>query len=163
LIPVQLPFYLKEIANASASESGLAIALSTLFAAVSSLLYARIKSRLNFVTIYGVAFLNMGIGYALIGLANSYGLVLPGLAIAGSGLGLLMPNMNLCLTSITPNTLRGRVLGGITTSFFLGQFLSPLVSQPLSQLVGLKLTYGVAGGIMLALAAITAVVISRWR
>jgi len=35
-----------------------------------------------------------------------------------------------------------------------------LVSQPLSQLVGLKLT---AGGIMLALAAITAVVISRWR
>jgi len=56
-----------EIANASASQSGLAIALSTLFAAVSSLLYARIKSRLNFVTIYGVAFLNMGL--CLIGLA----------------------------------------------------------------------------------------------
>jgi len=163
LIPVQLPFYLKEIANATASQSGLAIALSTLFAAASSLLYSRIKSHLNFVAIYGISFLSIGVGYVLISLANGYGFVLPGLAIAGFGLGLLMPNMNLCLTLIAPDSVRGRVLGGITTSFFLGQFLSPLVSQPLSQLTGLKVTYGVAGGVMLLLAAIAAVVTNRWR
>jgi len=163
LIPVQLPFYLKEIADATASQSGLAIALSTLFAAASSLVYSRIKSHLSFVAIYGIAFLNIGVGYVVISLANGYGLVLPGLAIAGFGLGLLMPNMNLCLTLIAPDSVRGRVLGGITTSFFLGQFLSPLVSQPLSQLIGLKVTYGVAGGVMLLLAAITAVVTNRWR
>jgi hypothetical protein len=33
--------------------------------------------------------------------------------------------------------------------FFLGQFLSPLISQPLSQAVGLSTTYSLAGGLML--------------
>lgn len=152
LIPVQLPFYLQSLVNASASQSGLAIALSTLFAALSSLLYQRVKSRLSFISVYGVAFLNMALGYGLIGLATGYGMVLVGLAIAGLGLGLLMPNMNFCLTSVTPMATRGRVLSGLTTSFFLGQFLSPLVSQPISQALQLSTTYMLAGGVMAGLA-----------
>ena len=161
LIPVQLPFYLQNLVNASASQSGLAIALSTLCSAVSSILYQRIKARLSFISIYGIAFLNMAVGYGLISLANGYGVVLPGLAIAGFGLGLLMPNMNVCLTSIAPSSARGRVLGGLATSFFLGQFLSPLVSQPLSQLVGLSTTYGIAGAVMAILAFVTMVFLVR--
>jgi hypothetical protein len=35
------------------------------------------------------------------------------LAEQALGLGLLMPNMNVCLTSVTPVSLRGRVLGGL--------------------------------------------------
>jgi hypothetical protein len=49
-----------------------------------------------------------------------------------------------CLTSIAPDNLRGRVLSGITTAFFLGQFLSPLISQPLSKAIRLGSTYGAA-------------------
>ena len=161
LIPVQLPFYLQNLVNASASQSGLAIALASLCSAVSSILYQRIKARLSFISIYGIAFLNMAVGYGFISLANGYGFVLPGLVIAGLGLGLLMPNMNFCLTSITPGATRGRVLGGLTTSFFLGQFLSPLVSQPLSQLVGLGTTYGLAGAVMAILAVAAMVFLVR--
>lgn len=163
LIPVQLPFYLQNLVNASAAESGLAIALTTLSSALSSILYQSVKSRLSFISIYGIAFLNMAFGYGLISVANGYAIVLPGLAIAGLGLGLLMPNMNLCLTSIAPTAARGRVLGGLTTSFFLGQFLSPLVSQPLSQVVGLDATYGLAGVVMgiLAVAALIFLVRSK--
>ncbi|WP_290883319.1 hypothetical protein [Fischerella sp.] len=91
-----------------------------------------VKARLGFIAIYGIAFVNMALGYGLIGWAIGYAVVLVGLAIAGIGLGLLMPNMNLCLTSVTPDAFRGRVPSGITTSFFLGQFLSPLLSQPKS-------------------------------
>lgn len=163
LIPVQLPFYLQDLFNANASQSGLAIAVATLFAAIGSLLYRRVKARLSFITIYAIAFLNMGVGYGLIGLATGFPIVLLGLAIAGSGLGLLTPNMNFCLTSVTPDLLRGRILSGITTSFFLGQFLSPFFSQPLGQWLGLGPTYGIAGGAMLVLAAITGVVVMRWR
>jgi predicted secreted protein len=43
MIPVQLPFYLKDLVNANASQSGLAIAFATFFSAVTSLLYQRIK------------------------------------------------------------------------------------------------------------------------
>jgi MFS family permease len=151
LIPVQLPFYLKQIANASASQSGLAIALTTLCSAISSLNYRKIKARLDFTAIYGIAFINIALGYGLIAWAINYPIVLLGLAITGVGLGLLMPNMNFYLTSIAPDNLRGRVLSGITTSFFLGQFLSPLLSQPLSKSIGLGSTYGVAALGMLCL------------
>ncbi|HEY9648732.1 MAG TPA: MFS transporter [Chroococcidiopsis sp.] len=162
LIPVQLPFYLKALANTNASQSGLAIALATLFSAASAIAYRSIKTRLSFMGIYAVAFLAMAVGYLVISLSLSYAMVLVGLAIAGAGLGLLMPNMNVCLTSVTPGSQRGRVLGGLTTAFFLGQFLSPILSQPLSGAVGLDLTYRLSGGLMLVMAAIALGIGWRW-
>jgi MFS family permease len=69
--------------------------------------------------------------------------------------------MNLCLVSITPSALRGRVLGGWTTCFFLGQFLSPLLSQPLSQRWGLAATYGLTGGVLVCLGIATFLVMTR--
>jgi MFS family permease len=163
MIPVQIPFYLQQLSNADASQSGLAIALATLSAASSSLGYQKLKARFSFTALYALAFGFMGVGYVVIGQASRYGLVLVGLAIAGLGLGLFTPNMTVSLTSSTPAALRGRILGGLTTSFFLGQFVSPLVSQPLSQRIGLAATYGLAGGLMLLCGAITLVVMSRWR
>jgi MFS family permease len=161
MIPVQLPFYLRELTNATASQSGFAIAVSPLFVAAGSFLYQRLKARFAFVSIYGIAFLSMGVGYGVIALANGYAIVILGLAIAGFGLGLLVPNMNLCLVSITPSALRGRVLGGWTTCFFLGQFLSPLWSQPLSQRLGLSATYGLTGGVLICLGIAAFLVMTR--
>ncbi|MEA5570929.1 MFS transporter [Calothrix sp. UHCC 0171] len=163
LIPVQLPFYLKQLFGAGASESGIAIALATLLSAIASLLYRQIKAKLSFTAIYGIAFLNMGIGYYFISLGTAYPVVLLGLAVAGSGLGLLMPNMNFCLTSVTPDAMRGKILSGVTTSLFLGQFLSPVLSQPLSGRIGLANTYASAGGLMLVLAAVALITLWKWR
>lgn len=113
--------------------------------------------------IYAIAFLSMAVGYLVIGVSPTYAMVLVGLAIAGTGLGLLMPNMNVCLTSVTPGSLRGRVLGGLTTAFFLGQFVSPILSQPLSGAVGLDVTYRLAGGLMVAMGAIALGLGWRWQ
>jgi MFS family permease len=162
-IPVQLPFYLTQVANTNAAQEGFAIALLSLFSAISSILYRRIKARFSFIAIYGIAFLNMGLGYGIISATGNYAIVSIGLVIAGAGLGLLMPNMNLCLTSVTPEALRGRVISGITTSFFLGQFLSPFVSQPLSKMVGLAAIYGWGAGLMLIMSIIAMIVFWRWR
>lgn len=154
LIPVQLPFYLQELVNANASQSGLAIALSTLFSAASAIGYKQIKARLSFTGIYAIAFFLMAIGYFIISISLTYAVALGGLAIAGTGLGLLMPNMNVSLTAVTPGHLRGRVLGGLTTAFFLGQFMSPVLSQPISAVAGLDFTYRLAGGLVLLMGAI---------
>lgn len=151
LIPVQLPFYLKTLSSASATQSGLAIALLTLFGSFASLTYGRIKQRLGFISILTLTFGLMGVGYSIIGLAVSYGMALLGLGIAGLGLGLLMPNLTVWVSAEVPDTIRGRALGGLTTFFFLGQFLSPVFSQPISQQIGLGMTYRLAGGLLLAL------------
>lgn len=151
LIPVQIPFYLKSIVNANASQSGLAIAFCTLFSATASMNFGRVKKKLDFISTLALSLGLMGIGYSLIGISNSYGGVLVGLAIAGLGLGLLMPNLNLWVSSEVPDTIRGRVLGGLTTFFFLGQFLSPIATQPISKNLSLALTYSLAGGLLLVL------------
>jgi MFS family permease len=151
LVPVQLPFYLRSLTNASASQSGMALALCTLFSAFASMGYGRVKARLDFVSILPVIFFLMGIGYIQIGLAGSYALILIGLAIAGLALGLLMPNMTVWVSTTVPDAVRGRALGGLSTSLFLGQFLSPIVTQPVSQTFGLGVTYASCGTLLLVL------------
>ena len=145
LIPVQLPFYLKSLGNGSATAAGLAIAASTLASSIASLRYGFVKQHAGYVQIVAIAFLIAALGYAVIGFASSYNLVLLGLIIAGFGFGLLMPNLNVWLSSIVPDNLRGRALGGLTTFFFLGQFLSPLISQPITNVFGLNRTYLLTG------------------
>jgi MFS family permease len=152
LIPVQLPFYLKSLGNESASASGLAIAASTLASSIVSLKYGFVKQHLGFVKIVALAFVIAALGYTIIGLAASYNLVLLGLIIAGFGFGLLMPNLNVWLSSIVPDALRGRALGGLTTFFFLGQFLSPIISQPVTNTLGLGRTYNITGIVLLIIA-----------
>ena len=160
LIPVQLPFYLQSLGSESASASGLAIAASTLASSIASLRYGFVKQHLGFVKIVVLAFGVAAVGYIIIGLSSSYNFVLLGLVIVGLGFGLLMPNLNVWLSNIVPDALRGRALGGLTTFFFLGQFLSPIVSQPVSNIFGLGQTYKVAG-IALLIAALVFLALSK--
>lgn len=152
MIPVQLPFYLKSLAQVSNTQTGIAIAASTLASAIISMRYGSIKKRLSFQGVLICLYLLLGLGYVIISLAPSYPFVVLGLIIAGLGLGMLLPNMNVWLNAKTPIYARGRVLGGLTTCMFLGQFCSPLFSQPLAKTIGLGVTYGVAGVAMLILA-----------
>jgi MFS family permease len=146
LIPVQLPFFLDNLLKALPSQSGMAIALCTLFSAIASVTYGKLKQRMEFVTFLPVIFGLMGIGYLLLGQSSSWLQVLTGLAIAGMGLGLLMPNMSVWISSAVPDRMRGRALGGLSTAMFLGQFLSPIASQPLTKIVGLGGVYAMTGG-----------------
>jgi MFS family permease len=154
LIPVQLPFYLKQLSGAEATQTGLAIAFSILFSAFASMNYGRFKQRFSFIKILAISFGLIGLGYFGIGLVRSYWLILLVLIPTGIGLGLMMPNLNVWTVNEVPETLRGRALGGLTTFMFLGQFLSPIISQPVSQTFGLTATYGFAGVFLIVLATL---------
>ena len=81
-----------------------------------------------------------------------------GLAISGLGLGLLIPNMTVWISAVVPDGIRGRAIGGLSTALFLGQFLSPIVAQPVSLKFGLSSTYIYAGGLLLIFGIIFCVV-----
>jgi MFS family permease len=152
LIPVQLPFFLDSLVKASPSQSGMAIALCTLFSAIASVSYGKLKQKMEFVTFLPIIFGLMGIGYLLIGQSSIWVQVLVGLAISGMGLGILMPNMSVWLSSAVPDAMRGRALGGLSTSMFLGQFLSPIVTQPITKSLGLGGVYAFVGGTLVVVA-----------
>jgi MFS family permease len=152
LIPVQIPFYLETMLKAQPAQSGMAIAFCTLFSAIASVTYGKLKERMEFVAFLPMIFGLMGIGYLLIGQASSWPQVLAGLAISGMGLGILMPNMSVWLSSAVPDGMRGRALGGLSTSMFLGQFLSPIVTQPITKSLGLGGVYGSIGGALVIVA-----------
>ncbi|MDY6939374.1 MAG: MFS transporter [Cyanobacteriota bacterium] len=154
LIPVQLPFYLEQLTGAGATQTGMAIAFSILFSAFASMSYGRFKKHLSFIQILAIAFGLIGLGYVGLGLVGNYWLILLILIPTGMGLGLMMPNLNVWTTNEVPNALRGRALGGLTTFMFLGQFLSPIVSQPIKQNLGMSATYSLVGVFLVVLAAL---------
>lgn len=150
-IPVQLPFHLQVFFDAEGTNVGIAIACMTFFSTLSSMLFYRIKSRLSFPAVIAVMLLCLGCGYLIVATANSYGLILLGMVVAGSGLGLLMPNLNVWLMSHSPESIRGRLVGGLTMSLFLGQFMSPMVLRPLLAIWGTTGVFaGLAGILLLA-------------
>jgi len=56
-------------------------------------------------------------------------------------------NINAWLLSLVPPHRRGRAVGMLTMSFFLGQFFSPIVFQPIVAVVGIQ-------GLFLAIALV---------
>jgi MFS family permease len=80
----------------------------------------------------------MALAYAAIAYGNSYAMVLVGMLFAGLGMGLMIPNANVWVMQLAPPAVRGREIGRLTTFWFMGQFISPLVLLPLLDIVTLS-------------------------
>jgi len=158
-VPTQLPFYLGDLTAAGPTASGLAIALASLFGAIVSLNYRRVSACLGYGAIAVATFALFAFGYGVIGIADGLIPVLVGLVIGGAGIGLLMPNINTWVSSCTPEAIRGRALGGVTTTIFLGQFLSPVASQPVGGALGFGTVYLLAGVLALLVAFFVALLL----
>jgi MFS family permease len=154
VVPVQVPFLLRELAGSTPSASGAALAAATLVGAASSLAYGRVRTRLGAVATMSLCLGLIGAGFALVFAARGYGTALAALAVCGLGGGLLLPNLNVWLAAEVPPRLRGRALGGLTAAIFMGQFASPLLTQPVATaLGGIGELFGVTGALLLAVAA----------
>ena len=141
VIPSQLPFYLLEFGISEPSQAGLAIACFTLAAAVAALLYRHVKARLSYQGSFATAFAAQAVAYVLIANASGYGVIVAALFIGGAGAGIALPSFSLWLLAHVPAALRGRAMGGLTMSFFLGQFSSPLLTQPIARAFGLSAVF----------------------
>ncbi len=161
LLPTQLPFLLKPLIGGSGSQAGLALAGLTLCAAVTSARFGSLARRVSRVPLLALAWGLMGAGYAVISQARGWGGLVPGLVLAGVGLGAIMPNLNVWLAQVAPPALRGRIMGGYATALFLGQFVSPFIGQPIVRGIGVGQTYLVFGMFALALAGGALVLRSR--
>ena len=142
IFPVQIPFHLTE---ASTSQVGLALSLQTLASVFAALQFQHLKARYSFLAISGVIFLTFSLNHFIVSLSSAYLIGIAGLLIGGLGVGLFAPNNSGWLASVTPAAIRGKAVGWMTSLLFLGQFASPVLTEPFVKQIGLSATFALVG------------------
>lgn len=160
LVPVQIPFHLVGLGVKHNALIGLAIATSTASSAVSSYFYHRIKGQRSHLTVFAIGYLLMGCGFGLLALTASYGLAVLALFFLGLGIGMMMPNTNMWVMQLAPPSIRGQEIGKLTTFWFMGQFLSPILLQPIVKQAGTSGAFTMMA-ILLPIIALAFVLLNR--
>ena len=154
IIPVQIPFYLKTIGVEKNALIGIAIASTTLFSAISSFSFSSIKDKLSFRQIFGIGYLLMALGFVSIAIGNSYSMVMVGMLLSGLGMGLMIPNANVWIMQLAPPEIRGKEIGRLTTFWFMGQFISPIVLLPFFNTFSHSQLFYLLAGILVVLSIV---------
>ncbi|WNH13068.1 MFS transporter [Thalassobellus suaedae] len=151
IIPVQVPFYLKSLGVEKNALIGIAIASSTFFSAVSAFSYSKIKDKLNFQQVFCLGYFLMALGFITMAISSSFLMVILGVIFTGLGMGVLIPNANIWVMQLAPIEIRGREIGRLTTFWFMGQFLSPILLLPLLKIISLAQLFYVISIILIGL------------
>lgn len=153
LIPVHLPFFMaQDLGLSNPVDISIVIGTSTLFAGLAATFYQRIRSRYSTLAMFIPCYLFMSLGYLVLSMSQHYYLLIAGAALAGSGIGLFLPNINLWVVGIAPPQQRGRIVSGLMSGIFVGQFASPLLSTPLANRLGIDQLFAITS-LMLFLTA----------
>jgi len=130
IILVQTPFFLNQAFAAGRFEMGLAAAVANTIAALVATFFFMFKARFSYVAMFAFVFLMIGIGYSIVSIAPSYWIVLAGLAVAGVGIGLIIPAQDSWMLATIPSQRRGLGTGLVATAMYLGQFMAPIMIAP---------------------------------
>lgn len=161
MFPAQLPFLLSQKGQISGMAIGIALSMSALTASIVAFGYGYYKPFLSVMTIYILGFLLAASGFLIVGFTQSYAMAIVGAAISGFGLGAFMPNTTTWLMRITPQRVRGRVFGGFTSTFFFGQFISPVVVAPAVIWLGSLRSVFIAMAVICCLLALALTILSK--
>ena len=153
MIPTQAPFLLRDLGIVAPFAIGLTIAAMNVAGGVASMQFGRVRRWLSPPAVFGAAFASMALGFIAVFLAREPVGVMVGMALTGLGVGTAFPNVTTWLMAVAPPCWRGRLVGGATTSIFLGQFMSPVLSHPLVTWTGQAGAFGMVS-VLLALVSL---------
>lgn len=145
IIPSQTPFFLVDIGVSDPKRAGLAIGIFNLSSGIASLAFPWLRRHFSAAAIFAMIFIDVAIGFVLIGAASDFADVMVAMVVGGFSMGVFLPNANMEILSRTTSAVRGRALSGLTAAFSLGQFASPFYSVPLAEQVSLGGLYTVTG------------------
>jgi len=154
MIHTQLPFFLHGLQRNSTSLMGILMVLLNIVGFFTASAYIRIRRKLSYTMIYGLFFFSMGVGFYLMGLGSGNMTLFAGILFCGVSAGLVIPNTSIWLQEITSVGSRGRIMGIMTACAFLGQFLSPVIMQPVIQLLPKGSLFSYVGMFMIVLGII---------
>lgn len=138
ILPTQIPFLIINVFHASGAMTGSIIATAFVFNALGAISFAGLKKRFDFATIYMIGMGIIGVGFICIGFVNDVHLFFITSPIMGFGGGILMTNITAWMLHKAHHTKRVKSSSYLTSSLFLGQFFSPIITYPIVQLIGIE-------------------------
>lgn len=155
LVPVEMSFVLDELGVTSTQVIGAVTGAAALATAIGGALSGRLSGG-RVALLLPIELVVTAAGLALIWTGrNSVGIAVAGAIVASIGTGFLLPTLLIWTMGLLQFAHRGRGTGVWTSSFFLGQFLCPLVVLGIG--AGLGGLFG-AFGVLAAAALVLAVV-----
>lgn len=154
LVPVQGPLFFLNAFSLTPRETALLISSLTASSSSASFLLAFWRPHLSFRLAIGLGLASISAGFSLMVLAEVWGLLLFSMIGIGAGVGIVVPCIHAIIASRTPSRLRGRVLGGLLSSNYVGQFLSPLWAHLILAQTGDRQLFAVTAGIATVLSAV---------
>ncbi|GGN21111.1 MULTISPECIES: MFS transporter [Marinomonas] len=155
ILPTQIPFFMADIGITDPAKSGLAIGMGTLTAAITGVFFGKLVTKIQSYGVALIGFTSMSIGMLVLSQATSFSLVVLGCGLMGVCMGLVMPNFMVKGMEFVPINKRGLASGVLTSSVFIGQFVSPFINSALISKLGYSDFYMVAGAFTLVLALIS--------
>ncbi len=153
-LPTKLASYVMQTTDASTTLIGLALGLNGVFNAAICLMYRRITTVVPRTYLLTVGLGLMAAGMILLSVSGDIVWIIISSCAVGMGVGMCTTTvMNILSDNVTPAS-SGKVMGGYTTFFNLGQFVSTFVIAGMISLTGgLKGLY-LSMGIIAAVAAV---------
>jgi MFS family permease len=131
IMPTQLSFFFEAVGYSGAVMTGSALGILTLSGGCFALLYSRVQRATGYVGIFALGYGVMALGFLLLTLTASALALFVAAALIGAGFALVSPSFLTLALRLAPLRRRGLAGGVLTSSVFLGQFCSPLLSTPL--------------------------------
>ena len=154
MLPTQMPYLVIDELHGTPNSIGHFVAFALLINALTSRQYARIRARFDYAQIFVIIYLFFGTGLAVMSQVTTPHQLFCSSAFMGVGFGLVMVNINAWLLSLVPPHRRGRAVGMLTMSFFLGQFFSPILFQPFVAYAGIQGLFLIIAGVSFVTAAV---------
>jgi MFS family permease len=142
---VFLPQVLERFDLTSPFHISLFISGMSLVAGIVALMYGKIRIRLSYKRILSITLILWTIGFIMLSQASTTWLVGFSLLFFGAGQGMLAPTTQLWVGELVPASFRGRITSYLGSFGLLGQFLSPIMFNPLASTLGLDAVFLVIG------------------
>ncbi|SMH41891.1 MFS transporter [Mesorhizobium australicum] len=166
-IPSQIAFFLRDaLQMTQPSMAGLAIGLLNLAGAITGFGYGSLRARLDLTATFGLGLALMAAGFAWLSFASGAVGVFGALAVVGFGLGFSMPNVMSAAVQVGTPATRARVTGLVTSSMFLGHFVSPIAAQPIIAAIdyaGLYLVVAMVLALTVVIVLLSRMILHRLR
>jgi MFS family permease len=129
----QLSFLLAEIGVRAPSAVGRIAVMASVGAVAGGLSYGAVRRRLSSTLCFALIFAVWTIGLSTLGFARDAQTATIGCLVCGCAAGLFLPHMVTTLAGAAADDVRDRAIAMFYSAVFLGDFLNPLLVEPLSE------------------------------